>query len=228
MAGKLTNAGLVKYAQTMTKTKTAYMWGGLMQPITANLIKIKANQYPKHYTPSRKRYLSSLIGLGYGCDCVGLIKSYWFGGINSPYYDNKKDVNTTGLYNLAPAKGKINAMPEIPGLIVYMSGHVGVYIGNGKVIECTQGRYGDGVVETNLRGRGWTHWLKCPYIDYPQMNQHCVDKYFIYTVKAGDTLWRLAKRFYGSGLKYPQIAKYNGIKSTSTLRVGQKLKIEVK
>lgn len=228
MVEKLTNTGLVKYAQTMSKTKTAYMWGGIMQPITANLIKIKANQYPKHYTPSRKRYLSSLIGLGYGCDCVGLIKSYWFGGINSPYYDIKKDVNTTGLYNLAPIKGKINNMPEIPGLIVYMSGHVGVYIGNGKVVECTQGRYGDGVVETNLKGRGWTHWLKCPYIEYSQINHQCDSKYFIYTVKAGDTLWRLAKRFYGSGLKYPQIARYNGIKSTSTLRVGQKLKIEVK
>ena len=138
MAGKLTNAGLVKYVQTMAKTKTAYMWGGLMQPITANLFKIKANQYPKHYTPSRKRYLSSLMGLGDGCDCVGLIKSYWFGGINSPYYDNKKDINTGGLYNLASKKGKIKTMPETPGLIVYKSGLVGVYIGSGKVIECTQ------------------------------------------------------------------------------------------
>lgn len=226
--GKLTNEGLVKYCDEMSKRLTVYMWGGLMQPITTTLIKVKANQYPKHYTQSRQRYLSTLVGRGYGCDCVGLIKSYWFGGVGSPYYDCKKDCNTTGLYNLAKKKGKIKSMPETPGLIVYMSGHVGVYVGNGKVIECTMSKYGDGVVYTNLKGRGWTHWLECPYIEYPAKVIQPTDKYFIYTVKAGDTLWSLAKRFYGSGLKYPQIARYNGIKSTSTLRVGQKLKIEVR
>lgn len=45
-----------------------------------------------------------------------------------------------------------------------MPGHVGVYIGNGKVVEARGHDYG--VVETNLVDRGWTQWGKCPYIEY--------------------------------------------------------------
>ena len=59
-------------------------------------------------------------------------------------------------------------MPELKGLILYKTGHVGVYIGNGKVIECTLGSRGDGVVETNISAVKWTHWLKLPEITYIQ------------------------------------------------------------
>ena len=45
-----------------------------------------------------------------------------------------------------------------------MFGHIGVYIGGGEVIEAMGTRYG--VVKTQLAGRGWTHWLKIPGINY--------------------------------------------------------------
>ena len=41
---------------------------------------------------------------------------------------------------------------------------MGVYIGNGKVIEARGHKYG--VVETNLVGRGWKQWGKLNWIDY--------------------------------------------------------------
>ena len=43
-------------------------------------------------------------------------------------------------------------------------GHIGVYIGNGEVVEAMGTRYG--VVKTKLEGARWTHWLKIPYISY--------------------------------------------------------------
>ncbi len=46
----------------------------------------------------------------------------------------------------------------------------------------------------------------------------------IHTVKAGDSLWGLAKRYLGKGSLYAEIAKLNGLKST-TILVGQELKI---
>ena len=49
-------------------------------------------------------------------------------------------------------------MPDVPGVLVFMPGHVGIYIGNGKVIEARGHAYG--VVETNLVGRGWKEWGK--------------------------------------------------------------------
>lgn len=48
-----------------------------------------------------------------------------------------------------------------------------------------------------------------------------------HTVKRGDTLWALAKKYLGSGLKWTRIAKLNGIKGT-LIRTGQVLKIPEK
>lgn len=56
------------------------------------------------------------------------------------------------------------SMPDTPGLAVWKSGHIGVYIGNGEVIEAMDTRYG--VVKTKLQGRGWIHWLEVPGIKY--------------------------------------------------------------
>ena len=48
-----------------------------------------------------------------------------------------------------------------------------------------------------------------------------------YTVKAGDTLWSIAKRFYGSGFKWGDIydANYDVIKNPRMIYVGQVLLI---
>lgn len=48
--------------------------------------------------------------------------------------------------------------------------------------------------------------------------------YTTYTVKKGDSLWAIARKLLGSGTKWPQIQKANGLKDT-LIRVGQKLKI---
>lgn len=48
--------------------------------------------------------------------------------------------------------------------------------------------------------------------------------YTTYTVKKGDSLWKIASKLLGKGTKYTQIQKANGLKST-LIRVGQKLKI---
>lgn len=45
-----------------------------------------------------------------------------------------------------------------------------------------------------------------------------------YTVNKGDTLWDIAKKYLGSGTRYTEIVKLNGLK-TSVIIVGQKLKI---
>ena len=57
-------------------------------------------------------------------------------------------------------------MPNIPGILVFMPGHVGVYVGNGKVIEARGHAYG--VVETNLVGRGWKEWGKLDWLEYEE------------------------------------------------------------
>lgn len=207
-----TAEGLAQYCETMLKEVTRYMWGGLMRPITQQYITAKAKQYPKQYTQARQNYLKNFIGKGYGADCVGLIKSYYFGGINSPKYELKKDLNTNGMYAISKEKGAINTLPEQRGLILYMPGHVGVYIGKGYCIECTWGAYGDGVVKTKVQGRGWTHWLRLPYIEYPKEDTEVPETQVVqYTVKKGDSLWAIAKRYYGYGAQYWRICEANDL-----------------
>lgn len=44
----------------------------------------------------------------------------------------------------------------------------------------------------------------------------------VHTVKAGESLWTIARNYLGDGNRYPEIVKLNNLKST-TIRVGQKL-----
>lgn len=48
-----------------------------------------------------------------------------------------------------------------------------------------------------------------------------------YTIKAGDNLSTIAKRFYGAASKYIAVAKANGIENPDHIRVGQELKLPV-
>ena len=74
------------------------------------------------------------------------------------------DLGANQMYYSASVSGPIDTMPDTPGLAVWHDGHIGVYIGNGEVIEAMGTKYG--VVKTKLEGRGWTHWLEIEYINY--------------------------------------------------------------
>lgn len=46
-----------------------------------------------------------------------------------------------------------------------------------------------------------------------------------HTVVKGDTLWAIAKRYYGNGNRYPEIARANNIANPDIIHIGQKLLI---
>lgn len=167
-----TNKKLAEFAKSKLNVNSAYMWGEFGRLITKSTISQKAAQYPSKYSADRQALLLSYVGKNYyGCDCVGLYK--WFlwtdGGTSSSIkYSAATDRGTGEMFSAATEKGKISTLPEIEGIILYMSGHVGVYIGNGECVECTLGKYGDGIVKTKVEGRGWTYWLKMPEITYEE------------------------------------------------------------
>lgn len=50
------------------------------------------------------------------------------------------------------------------------------------------------------------------------------ENYYIYTVRKGDTLWKIAQKLLGNGKRYPEIMALNGLAS-DTIYVGMQLKI---
>ena len=177
--GIYTNEGLVNHARKALALDTKYMWGGILREITPSYITQMRSIYgtlpDTGYTVARYKELYALANQGYyGVDCIGLIKSYYWsgnpnGGTGSPKYNAKgyPDVNANMMFTRATKKGKINTMPETPGLIVYSKTHphVGIYVGKGYTIESTLGSRGDGVVKHKL-DKFWEYWFECPYIEY--------------------------------------------------------------
>lgn len=161
------SADLAIYAANAWNSGWGYVWGTFGQVLTPELLQYKISQYPEGVGDEadfiRSHWLNRRT-----TDCVGLIKGYgWLNAetMEIQYGSNDMpDVGADGMYYNAGRKGSIETMPDTPGLAVWKSGHIGVYIGNGEVIEAMDTRYG--VVKTKLQGRGWSHWLEVPGIKY--------------------------------------------------------------
>lgn len=155
-----TNLGLVEYCRA--QIGKPYWWGTFGQIASESLLRQKSAQYPKYYTSTNfvKQYGQKVH------DCVGLIKGYlWCENANSyPIYNANQDKDVSGMKANCSKRGSLDTMPDIPGVLVFMSGHVGIYVGKGKVIEARGHAYG--VVKTNLVGRGWKEWGKLDWIRY--------------------------------------------------------------
>ncbi|HNX63528.1 MAG TPA: peptidoglycan-binding domain-containing protein [Candidatus Limiplasma sp.] len=161
-----------------------YWMGCCLYKATNSLLSRKTNQYSSSYTASRTaRYKKDIAAKKVVADCIGAAKGYaWTGGgigvldaigadaaYASKYGSNGcPDKGANSMFTYAKSKGvdwgAIGTLPEIVGLALYKSGHVGYYVGNGYAIEWKGFSYG--CVKTKVAGRGWTHWYKLPFIQY--------------------------------------------------------------
>ena len=177
------NEFISKLQEVVDGHKTVYMWGVFGSPVTENLIRQKANQYPSWYTAARQQHFRSLIGKGYfGFDCVNLIKGILWGwdGDHSKTHGGAR-YNTAGVPDIS-ANGMNQRLVDTStdfnkieiGSAVWVKGHIGVYIGAGKVIEATP-RWSNNVLVSaclnigsisGIPGRRWTRHGKLPYITY--------------------------------------------------------------
>lgn len=161
------NLDLVQWAIRAEDRGWGYVWGTYGQVFDQTLYEYKLSQYPEEVGRYAAFIEANWLG-GRTADCIGLIKGY--GWLNPETQEieygtnGMADVGADQMYWSAVEKGAIDSIPEIPGLAVWHSGHIGIYIGGGEVIEAKGTQYG--VVRTNLEDGSWTHWLKIPYITY--------------------------------------------------------------
>ena len=227
MAKKYTNLGLVEFVKSKLEVPTIYMLGGFGRRLTQSHIDHRINNLKCVHTTNNRKRIQQGIG-SYAYDCVGIIKGYlWEDSPGRVRYNEPKgsDQNTNMMYADNAGRGLIRTMPELPGLIVYMKGHVGVYIGNGEVVEATPAFGAWGVTKTKLKDRPWTHWIKYKFIEYiePVVEKPIVQEK-LYKIKPGDTLTKISKNF---GIDLKTLAEYNGIKNKDKIIAGHFLKIPV-
>jgi len=180
----LTNKELVEKLQDIIDNyKTVYMLGCFGAPVTETLIANKTKQLPSWYTTAKQTELRKLIDKGYfAFDCVNVIKGIlwgWSGNLTKTYGGAKykssgvPDINADGMIAKCSGVSTNFAGIEI-GEAVWMPGHIGIYIGVGKVIECTP-KWDNKVqvsacqnIGTNpsMNNRMWVKHGKLPYITY--------------------------------------------------------------
>lgn len=168
-----TAKGLVEYCKA--QVGKPYWWGTFGNTATKELLAYKRSQYPN-------QYVASDFTMQFGQrvhDCVGLIKGYrWSDSpLAEPKYNASQDVSVSGLWKQCSKTGTISTMPETPGTCVFMAtmGHVGVYIGNGKVVEARGHAYG--VQETSLAERDWALWGQPNWLVYDEVVDSVVNYY---------------------------------------------------
>ncbi len=159
---------LAAYAVQAWENGWGYVWGTYGNVLTEGLLDYKIDQYPdgvgNYETFIRNHWLG-----GRTTDCVGLIKGYgWLDtdDLSIDYGTNgMPDYGANQMYHSATVSGTMSTMPDTPGIAVWKNGHIGVYIGDGYVIEAMG--TSSGVVKTEVEGRGWAGWCEIPYITYP-------------------------------------------------------------
>lgn len=205
----MTSKSFIEKAQSIAKNyKTAYVWGTFGLVANASNMQRMINQYSKN-----SKYLSAarkIYGNGYFFDCVGLIKAIlwgWSGNSAKTYggavYASNGVPDISADQMIAKCSGvSANFSNIIPGEVVWMSGHIGIYVGNGKVVESTPSFTG-GVQITacanigtiaGLNSRKWTKHGKLPYVDYT-LNADSIPEPAPLT-SANDITWELNHTFF--------------------------------
>lgn len=151
----LTGKELAKFAKSKLGTPYVYGAKGRDGKFTQIRLNSLARSYPSVFTSS---YLNKIKKKGLVgkvcCDCSGLIDWYTHKGLGS--YQ---------LYSTAYARIPISNWKKFAvGTVVWKQGHVGVYIGNGKVVEEKGIDYG--CIESDITDTSWKYGLTFSYIDY--------------------------------------------------------------
>lgn len=194
----MTNGELIYKLLRALKLPTIYVNGGWGWPMTnSNKSRAMTNSYNASYL--RALALQAATPQTFGFDCVCLIKSIlwgWTGDASkrnggAVYASNGvPDINADQMIRACGPRTDFDQI--VPGAAVWIPGHIGVYVGDGCVIECTP-IWSDGVQLTGLNGpsdrcenwRSWSSWGLLPWVDYVEKVspmvydefKQCMEKY---------------------------------------------------
>jgi len=214
--------------------KTHYIKGCFGAPMNSK----NKSRYTQNtdYNKTHAAEINSLSHDTFGFDCVCLIKGLLWGwnGNQSKTYGGanykSNGVPDMGADSILTYCDKVSSdfSGIIPGEVVWMSGHVGVYIGGGQCIECTP-KWSNNVQYTNLgnignntgHSRNWKKHGRLQWIEYGEEEAASDDPVY-YVVAKGDNLTKIAKRY---DTTVAGLVLLNGLENPNKIYVGQKLRI---
>lgn len=179
MAIKTASELVAKCKDVAQNYKTLYVMGCIGAPMTASNKERYTRNNSYNQKTERTVMIKSATADTFGFDCVCFIKSLLWGwnGDKSKTYggasyasngvpDISADQIITKCKDVSTDFTKISV-----GELLWMSGHVGIYIGNGQAVECTPS-WKNGVQITTVlnikagTGHKWTKHGKLPYVTY--------------------------------------------------------------
>lgn len=245
------NTFISKLWDIATNYDTLYVLGTWGWPATPANKTRAINKQSYNATTARKVKIEAASRNTFFFDCGGLIKGPLWGWCGDP---NKAYGGAGYACNGVPDSGNLIGLCKevstdfsniLPAEIVSIPGHVGVYVGNGMILECTP-KWKDCVQQTWLGNTGhtkgnyrmWDKHGKLPWIDYSSVvaenekvmpgNITSTEDIFTgdvitYEVLRGDNLTKIAKKF---STTVEQIVHLNNLTNPNLIRVGQKLVVK--
>ena len=164
--------------------KTLYVMGCFGAPMTTTNKKrwIEREHYGYNNKAARTKMINAASSDTFGFDCVNLIKALlwgWNGDVNHVYGGVKyqsngvPDINADQMIDVCKDVSTDFSGIQV-GEVVWLKGHIGVYIGDGLVVECSP-KWANKVQITAVQNIGakagynartWTNHGKLPYVEY--------------------------------------------------------------
>ena len=227
---------LAKRCEEVAKNyKTLYILGCFGAPMNAQ----SKDRYSSNLSYNRQTVrtvkIKSATADTFGFDCVCLIKSLlwgWCGKTSATYggavytSNDVPDINADQMIKVCKDVSTDFSNIQV-GEVVWMEGHIGVYIGGGLAVECTP-KWEDGVqitavhnigTKSGYNGRRWTSHGKLPYVTYEAAEATVKPVSKTDTVTPTVKEWQLAA--IADGYKFPKYGA-DGAWGTECASVAQK------
>lgn len=196
--------------------KTLYVMGCFGAPLNATNKKRYTTNSSYNKQADRKNMINAASSDTFGFDCVCFIKGIlwgWKGNKNHIY--GGADYTSNGVPDFGADDSmkyctnvSTNFSKVDVGEIVWMKGHVGIYVGNSEIVECAPA-FKNKVQITKLSQRKWLKHGKLKYIDYSSASYYPKSSY-----KGTSIVEALNKLKINSSYSYrAKIAAKNGIKN---------------
>lgn len=184
---KMTSTDFVAKAIDIAKNyKTLYVMGCFGAPLTSANVERYSNNHQFNRQSPRPAMIKAAANKTprvFGFDCSCLIKAIlwgWNGDGNKTYggatyaSNGVPDTSADGLISNSSGVSTSGWANMVPGEVLWMPEHIGIYIGDGLCVECTPAwkncvqitAVGNIGTKPGYNTRTWRKHGKLPYVDY--------------------------------------------------------------